>query len=234
MQRFLTVSLLALVLCTPGFAQDQPQQPTTAVDQISVWLVGFHPMKDEPGRQFIAHHLCQQLRPDLMQCVLYDGNQADARMTGIEYIVPQEVFESFDETEQQFWHPHNFEIFSGMLITPEVPDDMALLAGAINSYGKTFHIWDAGIYDPDTETFTAEEFPTGEAMLAWSFNHPGQALPGLIETGLSQFGDNVDENRAARQEYVEQAEPQCGVNAIADQFENAGEATPGVEAKEGC
>jgi hypothetical protein len=58
---------------------------STPVQKIGAWLVGFHTDKEYPSRQGVAHHFCHQLRPHLMQCVLYDDNSPDAKMTGIEY-----------------------------------------------------------------------------------------------------------------------------------------------------
>ena len=40
-----------------------------------------------------AHHYCSQLTQEFAQCVLYDGNTADARLMGVEYIVSARVYE---------------------------------------------------------------------------------------------------------------------------------------------
>ena len=46
----------------------------------------------------------------------------------------------------------------------------------MNSYGKTWHVWNTG-----HEGFAADQLPLGPAMLAWSFNRDGEALPSLVE-----------------------------------------------------
>src|SRR5690606_23660982 len=78
-----------------------------------VYLVGFHPMKDHPEHQMTAHHFCNQVNEDFAQCVLFDGNDAEANLTGIEYIISEKLFASLPEGERQYWHPHNGEILSG-------------------------------------------------------------------------------------------------------------------------
>lgn len=78
----LTTSALALTIATSAIAQDKPQQPIGAPQGLGVWLVGVHPMAHDPSEQWVAHHFCQQLQPDLMQCALYSGNQPDAKLTG--------------------------------------------------------------------------------------------------------------------------------------------------------
>src|SRR5699024_6639278 len=51
----------------------QGNQP---LDSMDVYLVGFHPMKDDPEHQMEAHHFCNQVNQDFAQCVLFDGNEA--------------------------------------------------------------------------------------------------------------------------------------------------------------
>jgi hypothetical protein len=74
---------LSMFLCASGvWAAESTIKP---VQNIGAWLIGFHADKENPSRQWVAHHFCHQLRPDLMQCVLYEDNSPDAKMTGIEY-----------------------------------------------------------------------------------------------------------------------------------------------------
>lgn len=206
-----------------------PQQPIHPPKDLGIWLVGVHPMAEDVSKQWVAHHLCHQLKPDLMQCALYDSNKPGAKLTGIEYIVPDDRFDQLPEEEKQYWHPHNFEILGGTLVAPEVPDDMAILAGKMNSYGKTFHMWMTG-----TVTGESEDFPYGAPTLAWSLNKEGQ-LAAELKQAYQEMGYDIDANQQKRQSYVDEAEPQCGVNALDGRFE--GETTPieGVQAKQqGC
>jgi hypothetical protein len=67
---------------------------------LQIYLVGFHPMKDDPQHQFEAHHFCKQVNQDLMQCALYDGNTAAANLNGIEYIISERLFESLPAADR--------------------------------------------------------------------------------------------------------------------------------------
>jgi len=60
-------------------------QAKAPVEKIAMYLNGFHAAKDDPKMQMEAHHYCNQANEDLAQCVLFDGNTAEARMLGIEY-----------------------------------------------------------------------------------------------------------------------------------------------------
>jgi hypothetical protein len=50
------------------------------------------------------------------QCVIYDSDELNARIIGIEYIVPESVFKTFDVQEKRYWHSHKYEV--GWAIIP--------------------------------------------------------------------------------------------------------------------
>ena len=133
------LSSLALAACTGAGATDpaveapgRPESARTTVlemgastiqrdaptDALEIYLVGFHPLKENPTHQFEAHHFCRQVNEDFAQCALYDGNTAEANLNGIEYIISERLFETLPEAEQPYWHPHNGEILSGQLVAP--------------------------------------------------------------------------------------------------------------------
>ncbi len=175
-----------------------------------------------------AHHYCQQMNEDFAQCVLFDGNTNDANLTGVEYIISDSLFESLSNEEQNYWHPHNYEILSGQLVAPGIPDvaSKELMKGKMNSYGKTWHVWSTG-----TAEETGDNLPLGDPKLAWSFNRDGEAKPGLVENRDKRMGIDSKEIRKERKELIPPAHPQEGVNAIKGAFPRPTESIPGVEAK---
>lgn len=199
-------------------------QTKAPFDPMEVYLVGFHPMKEDPGHQMEAHHFCTQVNEDFAQCVLFDGNTEDAKLTGIEYIISEKLFESLPEEEKEYWHPHNYEILSGQLVAPGLPDvaEMELMDSKMNSYGKTWHVW---------STDKGDELPFGDPMLAWSFNRDGEAQPGLVEKRDEAMDIETKEKREERKELISKANPQEGVDAIKDKFPGPTESIPGVESK---
>jgi hypothetical protein len=195
------------------------------VSKISYYLDGFHPAKADPEMQMEAHHYCNQVNQDFAQCVLYDGNTADARLMGVEYIVSAKVYETLPEGEKAFWHPHNYEILSGQLRMPGVPEaaEKAALKDKINSYGKTWHTWMTGVHGGG-----GDQLPLGPAQLQWSFNHDGEALPGLVEDRDKRIGLDTAQARADRADLAPLATPQGGVEALAGLFPDAKAPIPGV------
>jgi hypothetical protein len=203
----------------------QTDAPVTGLD---IHLVGFHPMKDKPEHQMEAHHFCRQVNEDFAQCVLFDGHRKDARLNGIEYIISEKLFAQLPANERQYWHPHNYEILSGQLIGPGMPDaaEKELMKSKMNSYGKTYHMWNTGHAGKP-----GDALPLGAPQLAWSFNHDGEAQPELIQALEKKFEVSLSEKRKMRADLTKLAQPQEGVDALKGKFKSPVQPIPGVQAK---
>ncbi len=112
---------------------------------------------DDMGRQVEATHFCIHLQPDLHQCVIFDRNEPNARLIGIEYITSADRFRRLPAEEKRLWHSHHYEVKSGQLIAPGIPQlaERAYSEDLVSTYGKTFHTWQ---YDRD-------DFPYGVPQL---------------------------------------------------------------------
>lgn len=200
-------------------------QDFTPVEQFDIYVVGFHPSKDDPSMQMEAHHYCRQVNKDLLQCVLFDGNTKDANLIGIEYIISEQLFGTLPEQERRYWHPHNFEILSGQLVAPGLPDvaEKAMLRLLMNSYGKTWHTWHTGRHD---QPGSGHALPLGDPMLMWSFNRDGEADEALLKNRKRCMQIDPEEKRAARQDLVRFAHPQHGVDALKGRLPRAAASPP--------
>ncbi|MDG2524177.1 OBAP family protein [Stenotrophomonas sp. HITSZ_GD] len=210
-----------------GAALMQDNGPLAKMD---VYLVGFHPMKDDPHHQMEAHHFCRQVNEDFAQCALFDGNTATANLNGIEYIISERIFEQLPPEERAYWHPHNAEILSGQLVAPNLPRvaDKALMRSKLNSYGKTWHTWSSR-----DGTEPGDALPMGPAMLAWSFNRDGEAQPALVAARDQRMEISTAQLRQGRADLAGGARPQEGVDALRDAFPHA-TPIPGVVDKHGA
>jgi len=200
-------------------------QESHPLESMDVYLVGFHPMKDEPEHQMEAHHFCKQVNQDFAQCVLFDGNEAVSNLNGVEYIISQSVFDGLPDKEKQYWHPHNGEILSGQLIAPGIPEvaEKELMKDKMNSYGKTWHFWQSGAFN-----MMADKIPLGEPRLAWSFNRDGEAIQEMIQQRDERLGVSTARTREQRKDLVELAKPQSGVDVLKGAFPRSTSAIPGV------
>lgn len=194
-------------------------------DKFNIHLVGIHPMKDDPLHQMDVHHFCHQLNEDFAQCALFDGDGDTARLNGVEYIISEKLFESLPKEERQYWHPHNYEILSGTLVGPGLPQkaEEELMQKKMNSYGKTWHIWNTG-----TMSQPSDKLPLGEPHLAWSLNRDGEVDPGLSQRREKRLGINSKETRQNRADLKQYAKPQEGVDALQGKFNRPTQSVPGV------
>lgn len=204
-------------------------QGDAPVHALDIHLVGFHPMKEHPDHQMEAHHFCRQVNEDFAQCAIFDGHTKTASLNGIEYIISEKLFEQLPKDERKYWHPHNYEVLSGQLVAPRLPEaaEKELMRSKINSYGKTWHVWNTGQGDGNS----GDKLPLGEPMLAWSFNHDGEIQPKLIETMENKFKISTANKRKIRSDLTRLAKPQEGVDALKGQFKGPLQSIPGVQAK---
>ncbi|MFD7468943.1 OBAP family protein [Streptomyces tendae] len=161
------------------------------LEAMSTYLNGFHMYADDMGRQVEATHFCIHLQHDLHQCVIFDRNAPDARLIGIEYIISEERFRALPEDEKRLWHSHHYEVKSGSLTAPGIPDlaEHAYFEDLVTTYGKTFHTWQ---YDRD-------DFPYGIPQLMMGFTEDGQASDEMIRARDDRLGMSTSgkrENRA--------------------------------------
>jgi hypothetical protein len=165
-------------------------QPKYPLDAMTTYLNGFHMYADEMGRQVEATHFCIHLRHDLHQCVIFDRNAPDARLIGIEYIISRERFRGLSEDEKRLWHSHHYEVKSGILVAPGIPDiaEHAYFHDLVTTYGKTFHTWQ---YDSD-------DFPYGIPQLMMGLTEDGQANESLIRDRDHRLGVSTSHQRQSR------------------------------------
>ena len=141
-----------------------PAQELVPPHSVEMYLDGFHNYKTEshlpPAKQsqIRVSHYCHHVSPDLIQCLIYNGNGKDAKVIGIEYVIPEKVYATLPAKEKQYWHAHTGEVESGMLALPGMATqaEKDTLAFVKTTYGKTWHVW-----RPE------DKLPLGEPALMW-------------------------------------------------------------------
>src|SRR3954447_2647078 len=165
-------------------------QPKYPIEAISTFLNGFHFYADDMGRQIEAHHFCIHLQHDLHQCIIFDSNQPGARLIGIEYIVSEERFRQLPDDERRLWHSHDYEVKSGELVAPGIPElaERAYFKDLVSTYGKTFHTWQVD----------RDDFPYGIPQLMMAMTGYGQANEALINERDRRLGVSTAQKRQRR------------------------------------
>lgn len=184
----------------------QNRGPAAGFEQ---YLNGFHVMKDNAQEHREAHHYCRGLNEEFTQCVLFDGDTEQANLVGIEYIVSERLFATLPADEKNSWHPHNYEILSGQLVMPGIPEaaEKRALEKKLNSYGKTWHVWATGHGD-------APSLPVGPPRLAWSYNQDGEIPAELLQARDERMDIETLKKREARADLEPLARPQQGQDAL--------------------
>jgi hypothetical protein len=173
-----------------GFGADMLQSKAP-IDSIDMYLNGFHFYADDMGRQIEAHHFCHHVSEDFYQCVIYDGDKADSRLIGVEYIVSERVFQGLPEEEKRLWHSHRYETTSGQLVAPGIPETVehAAIAMLVNTYGKTWHTW---------QIDRNSGLPLGPPQLMMGFTQDGQLDQKRLQDRNAALGISGDARRANR------------------------------------
>jgi hypothetical protein len=183
MNRTLGVALVCMIAaCKPGAAPSnggtdpdvEPlAQEMAPVDAIGVWVNGFHLYSEAPEEQVEANHYVTELDNGVMQALVFDGTGKDARLIGVEYILPAEQYASLPDDEKRLWHSHVHEAKSGLLVAPGMPAnaERELMTKLVSSYGKTWHMW---------HTDRNMDLPTGVPTLMVSALADGQIDPAKI------------------------------------------------------
>ncbi|WP_039056519.1 OBAP family protein [Enterobacter sp. Bisph1] len=171
-----------------GAALMQSRPP---IEAISTYLDGFHFYNGNKKGQMEAHHYVTVLNNDVMQAVIYDGNTADARLMGVEYIISERLFNTLPAEEKKLWHSHRYEVKSGSLIAPGLPAaaEKSLMSNIVNTYGKTWHTW---------HTEQNQTLPLGVPALMMGFTGDGQLKPSLLVDRDRRFGVNTEEIKKER------------------------------------
>ena len=165
-------------------------QPKYPLQAMSTYLNGFHMYANDMGRQVEASHFCIHLQHDLHQCVIFDRNAPDARLIGIEYIISEDRFRGLPHDEKRLWHSHHYEVKSGILVAPGIPEmaEHAYFEDLVTTYGKTFHTWQ---YDRD-------DFPWGVPQLMMGFTGDGQADEALVHERDRRLAISTSQRREHR------------------------------------
>ncbi len=162
------------------------------LQQLEVYLDGFHFASGDLGEQMEAHHYCARMSEEFTQCVLFDGNGERAHLIGIEYIVSERLFGTLPDIEKKLWHSHVYEVKSGQLVAPGIPDaaEHELMAQVVKTYGKTWHTWDT--------VHGAAALPLGVPKLMMGFTADGQLDPQLVAQRDQRMQTSTAQKRERR------------------------------------
>lgn len=168
-------------------------QDKSPLRHFNAYLNGFHFYNGNIRAQMEAHHYVHQLNEDVYQAIIFDGNGPDAKLMGVEYIITERLFKTLPEEEKKLWHSHHYEVKSGSLIAPGIPDiaEHELMEKLVSTYGKTIHTW---------HTDQQRTLPLGSPMIMMGFTKDGQIHPQLLTERDKRFNVSTGENKKERED----------------------------------
>ncbi|HYI76676.1 MAG TPA: OBAP family protein [Chryseolinea sp.] len=167
-------------------------QNKAPLKKINTYLNGFHFYNGNINAQMEAHHYVSQLNDDVHQAIIYDSNDEDAKIMGVEYIISDKLFKTLDEEEKKLWHSHHYEVKSGTLIAPGIPQpaEKELMEKLVSTYGKTIHTW---------HTDQQRTLPLGSPMIMMGFTKDGQLKTDLLSNRDKRFNISTVEIKKQRE-----------------------------------
>lgn len=111
------------------------------------------------------HHYCKVLSEEpVIECLIYESTEPNARLVQIEYIVAQSITrETVPLSEwNKNWHDHKQEIATGRVQVLDLPPDKAKEVADLvaTTDGIIYHLW------PESA-----DMPTGKVTIAQSVGH---------------------------------------------------------------
>lgn len=146
---FVVGTVVGYFLKTPTVQPTQQSYASPTPAQISQPHQGFtlhiDAEKHFPGDdKKIAHHWCKQVSGGLTECQLYDSDSPDARLVGVEMVVPTDTYNKFSDEEKAYWHYHKVEIPKVNAKLPDLsPEEATKVVKSLEeTYGKIYLLWD--------------------------------------------------------------------------------------------
>jgi hypothetical protein len=146
----------AMVASSPLFAEEKARSPA---DGYNIHLIAPH--RHEDGTiHGPYHHYCKQIKPEIMQCMIFLTDDPNAELVEIEYFIDKKLARSNVTLEQwnKHFHDHTEEIDSGRVQVLDVSPEKAkkIAESASKTDGIIFHLWPMGAKVPNGDV----TFPT--------------------------------------------------------------------------
>lgn len=129
-----------------------------------------------------VHHFCKPIAPDpIIVCLLYDSMDANAPLSGVEYIVAKTLTRPSVPlgTWNQNFHDHTVEIAGGRVKVLDMPAAEAQKVADLvaTTDGIIFHLWPMG-----------DRFPTGTVVIDQAVGHKPLAAEEYARSAAKKTG----------------------------------------------
>lgn len=162
MSRILIVFGISVLTSLAASAMAADKTASSPADGYAIHVQAPHVMEDGTvGGPF--HHYCKGISDTILQCLLFDSTDPNAKLVAVEYFVAKEL--SRKEIPLIMWHrhyhDHKVEIETGRVRVLEPADKAKEIAeAAAKTDGIIFHLWQK-----------TDRIPTGHVCFPQSVGH---------------------------------------------------------------
>lgn len=137
--------LVVFAFISPVFAQEAPADKKVAPSEgYNIHVLAPHVIDGKVMGPF--HHYCKVVSPEpMIECLIYESTEPNARLTEIEYIVAKTITRETVPLKEwnKYWHDHTQEIQTGRVSVLDLPADKAKGVADLvaTTDGIIFHLW---------------------------------------------------------------------------------------------
>ena len=165
---FLSLIMISMTAaCATAGDKMAEKAPPSPLDGYTIHVSAPHVMDGEVIGPF--HHYCKPINDDIIQCILFESTEPNARMTEVEYMVSKKLARKVipEWSHKQNWHDHKQEIETGR-VAVHYPVDKETVDKIVNHVADTdgiiFHLWPHGAPIPDGSVGIAQSVGHWEAL----------------------------------------------------------------------
>lgn len=138
-------SLVAIVLIVGGGVlagcSKQPAAAQAPAVGFTLHIDAKKHINDAPD--LVVHHYCKTINDQVTQCLLFDSDQPNARLIGVEVVISPQLYAALPQAEKGNWHYHKTEIPQVEASLPGLSekDAQQIVASLEETYGKVVIFW---------------------------------------------------------------------------------------------
>jgi len=151
-KEIVVVGIIGVVMLSAGISRADESKKSSPAEGFSIHVIAPHKFEDGTVHG-PYHHYCKGISPEVLQCLLFESTEPNAKLTDIEYFVAKDLARKNVPlaTWNKYYHDHEVEIATGRVQVLDVPEDKAkeIAAAAAKTDGIIFHLWPDGEKAPN-------------------------------------------------------------------------------------
>lgn len=135
---------IVIIIISAGLSCSLPRTDTTGKSPATGFTLHIDAKKhinDVPD--WVVHHYCKPINKDVSQCTLFESDEPNAKLIGVETIISPQLYAALPEAEKPNWHYHETEIPQVDAVLPGLSEKETreVVAALEDTYGKVIIFW---------------------------------------------------------------------------------------------